>query len=94
MTESERIESALDAVHWPNFVVDREWRLDLDSTGDKALWIWVIVSDTRQGDPESSTTWSQLRHEIRGALAAKSLEFWPYIRMKAQSDREAPSENS
>jgi hypothetical protein len=87
MTETDRIEATLSSIKWPPFVKDREWKVDVDSTGDKALWVWVIVSDPKDIEAASSA-WTSLRQTIREALSAGGIGLWPYIRVKAESERE------
>lgn len=88
MPETEQITSALQSINWPQFVKDREWKLDVDSTGDEALWLWIVVSDPKAIEEDDSSAWTDLRQTIRDALSAKGIRLWTYIRVKAESERE------
>lgn len=84
--EIARIEAALDAVPWPPFVTGREWKLDIDSTGDEAIWIWVVVP-TYEVIEANRPAWRALRRAIRETLPAKGVALWPYIRLKAENEQ-------
>jgi len=86
--EIERIEAALDAVPWPPFVTGREWKRDTDSTGDEAIWIWVVVP-TYEVIEANAAAWRALRRLIRETLPAKGVDLWPYIRLKAENEQAA-----
>lgn len=86
--ETERIEAALNAVPWPAFVTGREWKRDTDSTGDEAIWIWVVVPAYEVIEANRSA-WTELRETIRETLLAKGVDFWPYIRLKAENEQPA-----
>jgi len=85
----ERVKAALDNVDWPSFVKHREWQIDVDSTGEEALWIWVFVSDPEEIRAEASSSWRGLRQAIRKALTDNGVQLWPYVR--ARSENEQPT---
>jgi hypothetical protein len=86
--ETERIEAALDAVPWPPFVTGREWKRDTDSTGDEAIRIWVVVP-TYEVIEANRPAWTELREAIHETLQANGVDFWPYIRLKAEDEQAA-----
>lgn len=86
--EIARIEAALDAVPWPPFVTGREWKLDIDSTGKEAIWIWVVVP-TYETVEANEEAWTAMCDAIHDTLPAKGVDLWPYIRLK--TEREQPA---
>jgi hypothetical protein len=86
MTETERVEAALKAVAWPPFVKDRKWEVDVDSTGDRAIWIWVAVSGP-DGSGADAASWDRMRQSIQEALSANGLNLWPYVRVMDESEQ-------
>jgi hypothetical protein len=87
-TEAERIEAALNAVPWPAFVKGREWKLDYDWVGEKAIWIWIVVGDDEDVE-ENQPAWTALDEAIEAALKAHGVDLWPYIRVRGESDPSA-----
>jgi hypothetical protein len=86
--EIERIEAALNAVPWPSFVTGREWKLDIDSTGKEAIWIWVVVPDYEDIE-QNRPAWTELRGAIQETLLAKGVDLWPYVRARTESEPSA-----
>lgn len=80
-TETERIEAALRAVPWPDYVTEREWNRGWDWTGDEAIWIWVVVSDFSEIEA-GSLSWIDLPQSIRKALSEEGLHLLVYLRVK------------
>jgi len=79
-TEQERIKAALTAVPWPAYVKEREWKRDLDWTGDEGIWIWVVVSDFKNIELHSPS-WRDLPRTIREALLDQGLNLEVYLRV-------------
>jgi hypothetical protein len=75
----------MQAIHaakkpFPDFVLGFDYTLDTDSTGDPAIWIWVLVPDDLDPDSNEFREFtSQFRRAVRTALAEVKSERIPYI---------------
>lgn len=87
MSEQERIEAVIAEAGLPDFVHDVACTLDVDATGDPAVWIWVILSDEKtQGDAFAEST-EQIRELIWTAFNKAQIARWPYIRFRSASEQ-------
>ena len=84
----EAIREALAALPVPEGVVSG-WDVEsgLDSAGDKAVWVYVVVVDDRVDDIWDG--WDDLRYRIHGIVAEQlGDEVAAYVRMRTRSEVE------
>lgn len=70
--------------------LDLRFAVSEDSTGDPAIWIWVIFDETLPA-------WERrkdLRNEIVHALDGAHSDLWPYIRFRSREDDRAEGEGA
>jgi hypothetical protein len=92
MSEEEVIAKALKSVQSSKHVTLRH-KLDEDSAGEEALWVWVILDDKVVEDPvKFHSTATGVREAIQSELKRQGVARWPYIRFRSASeDREVPA---
>lgn len=63
-------------------------RIEDDSTGEEALWVWVILEDeATKGDKFYEIT-RQVRSELTRMLRAYGVELWPFIHFRSRSEQD------
>jgi len=89
--ETQQIRKALRSISFPkNVVLTWTFEVGADSTGDPAIWIWVIVDDQAAKHEEFFTkTAREVEGEIRAALSAAGVARWPYIHFRTGSEQRA-----
>jgi hypothetical protein len=87
--ESERVREAI----WSVWKEERWWiptfdyEIGDDSTGDPAVWIWLILNDDRDIEARETREWlRRVRLAIRSALQDRGVERWPYISVRSRSE--------
>lgn len=87
--EAKQIREALEGIKFPQFVLNWEFELGPDSTGEPAVWVWVIVDDAA-GEEEGFTKAAlKLEEQIREALLAAGVARWPYVRFRTATEQRA-----
>jgi hypothetical protein len=87
--ETRRLRAAMSEVQFPPEVLTWEFEFGRDSTGDPAVWIWVLVDDAAANDPGFTTVSTRLQREIQQALQRAGLDRWPYVRFRTASEQKA-----
>lgn len=87
MRKRDEIRKAIDAVAWPEYVVDHFERIDLDSSGMPAVWVWVIVNDTAPKRKSFRSDAAEIRSNIRESLQKAGVEEWAYVRFRTKSEQ-------
>lgn len=67
-----------------------DFETDVDSTGQPALWVWVVL---RQGAPETAWSWDnreRIRTRVIETLKDKGVSDWVYVRFR-RADEDTPS---
>ena len=54
-----------------------------DSTGDPAVWIWLLVDDELSPSSQSISRMERFVTDVRSELLRKGLRHWPYFRLRA-----------
>jgi len=83
-TITSKAREVVDRTKLPPFVVDRRVELDVDSTGETAVWIWIIVADDTELAADDV---SSLRNALRAELRRADVELWPYVRIRTRSEQ-------
>jgi len=91
MTEMETIKQALGMASLPSYVKDCKYRLDTDSSGDPAVWIWVIMTDTEVESPSFPSDRHSVKKSVVKLLRESGIERWPYVRFRSESEQNALS---
>ena len=60
-----------------------------DSTGDPAVWVFVVVKDEHLAAFEP--TWHETRWRIKAAVAELAPEAFPYVRLQLESEIAHPA---
>jgi len=90
MKIKEQIDEAirLDRLRLPRTpkVVSVRCNLMVDSIGDDAIDVWVLVDDST---PDEGLSWDRVQpihEEIHRALREAEVELWPYIKFRRQAE--------
>lgn len=59
----------------------------LDSTGDPALWIWVILTDRAAETPGFESKATAIRKLLESSARQVAPERWPYVRIRTESEQ-------
>lgn len=70
----------------PNWVADFRFETGEDSTGDPALWVWVLMRD-EVADAVSDDEVSAVRQRLFDAARRVNPERWPYIRFRTVAEQ-------
>jgi hypothetical protein len=87
--ETRRLRAAMSELPFPPEVLTWEFEFGRDSTGEAAVWIWVLVDDAAANDARFTTTSDRLQREIRQSLQRTGLDRWPYVRFRTASEQKA-----
>jgi hypothetical protein len=84
--ESFRVARIIEDTHFPEYVRGFDWKLDEDSAGDEALWVWVVVDDAVASFPSFSAKAQEVQRLIASGLRDAGISRWPYVRFRAMSE--------
>jgi hypothetical protein len=85
--ETRRVLDVLEGIHFPDDVVGYFYRLDNDSTGEPAFWVWVIMEDATDADGSFLPKATEVRELIYEAVRKADLKRWPYISFRLASEQ-------
>lgn len=90
MEDTKQVQEAIEKLklELPKEVVDFEYEIGLDSTGDPALWIWLILEQSE--DAWSRENRAELRERIDKTLRDVGVARWPYIRFRGVEELALP----
>lgn len=77
----------MKAVEFPDFVQTWDYEFGRDSSGQPAVWIWLVVDDAAADDPAFTAATTRLRREIHRSLQREGLDRWPYLRFRTFSEQ-------
>lgn len=63
-------------------------RIEDDSTGEKALWVWVILEDEATTGDRFFEITRQVRSDLTRMLRAYGVELWPFIHFRSRSEQD------
>jgi hypothetical protein len=87
--ESFRIASILRQMKLPETVVDLKHEFGIDSSGEPAVWIWVVLQDAVAGRPTFFSETQEIRERIKSVLRREGVRRWPYIRFRTASEQQS-----
>ena len=93
MSAAQQARQALDVRHLRERfpakpeVVDVRFEVGLDSTGDEAVFVWIILSDKTPKRDFARDRLSVLEGAVRSALTEKQVYAWPYVRFRTESEQ-------
>jgi len=87
MSEQEQIKTVLDAIDRPSFVTEIRHALDTDSSGDPAVWVWVVLEDDTADSDEFFERSEVVKTKIVQSLREAQIDRWPYVRFRGQSEQ-------
>ena len=88
MSEQEKVEQVLAGIQRPNFVAEIRHTLDLDSEGEPAVRVWVVVQDDTIRQAEFDEPLDRLRAAIVDALRKAGIQSWPFVHLREQAEQE------
>jgi hypothetical protein len=68
------------------FLADVHVEAGKDQTGDRALWVWLILKDRALAKNNRSAI-DKLEKAARERVWSKDAELWPYIRIRTVSEQ-------
>ena len=71
----------------PAWVKDIRFNTDEDTSGGRALWVWVVVDDDAIKPAVIGTNTALVRTMIDRAVGEVDATYWPYIRFQAVSEQ-------
>ena len=75
------------SVPWPECVRGMSFRLGTDSTGDPAVWIWLMVEDDVVIDSaEVQAELATVREALQEAIQRAGINRWPYISVRTRTE--------
>jgi hypothetical protein len=86
--EARAIGDILQAHPWPVPVKGFELEFGEDSTGDPAVWIWLMIADDEQPSSQKMRELSQFRREVQSAITAAGVSRWLHVRFRARQHSE------
>ena len=89
MQQTDALRKAIKGVKFPRGFVSWESRFGQDSSGDPAVWIWVIVDDDAADDPGFTAESTRVSREIREALQRTGSDRWPYVRFRTATEQKS-----
>jgi hypothetical protein len=87
--EPEKIRDVLKRIPYPPFVLTWDYVIDLDSTGDPGVWIYIFVDDDAPKAADFHTETNEIPRRIRTAFADAGIDYWPYVRIRTASEQRA-----
>jgi hypothetical protein len=87
--EPEKIVAALEKIRFPECVLNWNFELDIDSTGDPAVRIWVFVDDQAMKREDFTRISLDIERKILDAFSAAGIERWPYVSFRSASEQRA-----
>jgi hypothetical protein len=84
---SKVLRSVLGSPTKPDSVVDLDYHIGRDSTGDPAVWIWVIIPDEVAESPRFFEITEELAQYFEVLLKHWDISFWPYIHFRTVSEQ-------
>jgi len=87
--EVRRLRAAMREVHFPPGALTWEFEFGQDSSGDPAVWIWVVVDDAAVDEATFANATTRFSREIRGMLQKVGLDRWPYVRLRTASEQKS-----
>jgi hypothetical protein len=88
--ESEKVKQALEHARLPEkLVLNWDFRLGADSTGEPAIWVWVFVDPDVAAGEDFNTLASDVQRRVRDSLAEAGIARWAYVRFRTASEQRA-----
>jgi hypothetical protein len=86
MTQTEKIQDALDHADLPDWIARREVELIEDATGDRAARISLIVKDGNDFIFKDGGLLNQVSNQIHQILDVAQVNLWPYVSFIAEAE--------
>ncbi len=73
----------------PESVLELRFETGEDSSGDEALWVWVVFKDeVAENEDVLLSNVNDVREILRDAVRQLGIKRWPYVRFRTNSDLE------
>ena len=69
-------------------------RIGPDSTGDPAVWIWIILKDTSLAEAWARSNREELRRWAERAVRKAGIDHWAYITFRTETEQLALERSS
>ncbi|MBI1367030.1 MAG: hypothetical protein GC162_00100 [Planctomycetes bacterium] len=90
MVTNSKIESILDpkSLELPNRPVVKRIQVqqDVDSLGDRAFRVWVILDDQTSDDERRWVMLAPIEERIKQKLSETGFEEWPYLTFRTEAE--------
>jgi hypothetical protein len=84
--EQFQVNNALRRGRFPSTVRDFAVKVGDDSTGEKAVWVWVIVSD-EVDDEDFKKGIGEIKQGVEDALRRAGIDLYPYVRFRTMAEQ-------
>ncbi|MFO0958438.1 MAG: hypothetical protein U0800_13575 [Isosphaeraceae bacterium] len=82
-----KIQQFLGKFPYPSYVITYDFEIGSDSTGDPALWIYLIVEDSMAEDANAMEQFRRLDQELHDAIRDAGIARWPYINFRTATEQ-------
>jgi hypothetical protein len=86
--EARAIQDILKGRPWPPAVKGFELEFGEDSTGDPAVWVWLMIDDDVSPPAEKIKELGRFRRGLVSAIMDAGLSHWPYVRFRTRQSEE------
>lgn len=73
---------------YPDHVIDVVTRHVTDSTGDPAVWVWVVLKDESLLDDSHRDRLEEIRAAAKDAVRSTGAGEWPYVTFRTRAEQE------
>lgn len=82
-----RIIDVIRSVPWPDYVFGADFRLGNDSTGDPAVWIWLLLNDDVEIESRAvQDELGRVRRAYLDEIQKAGINRWPYVSVRTRSE--------
>jgi hypothetical protein len=89
-SEDRAVRTAIERVvssEFPDFVAGFHHELGEDSSGEPAVWVWVVVNDDAAGEQDFDARAAIVRDRIQQAVLQADVKRWAYVSFRAAAEQ-------
>ena len=86
--EARAIQDIVKGRPWPPAVKGFELEFGEDSTGDPAVWVWLMIDDDVSPSAEKIRELGYFSRDLQSAIIDAGLSRWPYVRFRTRQPAE------
>lgn len=84
-----KVREIIESLSLPAYVKDTVVDFGADWTGEPAVWVYVIVADSKLRNKDSYKEVIDLAGRIGDAIMHAELGVWPFVRVRTQKEQAA-----